>query len=220
MRLIPACWQSHGASKGKRREDDSSVWSADDHQCAWSTTHNCQEAVLTISDEAPAYRLTTSNPEEDLKRWPLTLDDSLTTTTDLRDPSVVQNPRYTHATLFSVCNLAITSIQAQLAHIRSLTAYAARTPYSKIYRTHDSAGERYRDLQASSFADTDREKLERRVLKAAHELRCLHTRAVHMSGCLQEFKVEGARGAEWVEIGDLLWLGAVGERWVREECHV
>lgn len=220
VRLIPACWQPHGLSKGKRREDDNSDWSVDDHQCGWNESHACEKAILTTCEETPTYRLTTSNPEEDLKRWLLTPNDTLTTATDVRDPRVVEDPRYTHTILLSLLNLAIISIRAKVAHIRSLTEYAARPPYEKVYRANDSLEERYHDVQASSFADADRETLERRLLKAAYELRCLRARAANMSKCIEGFKVAEARDGDWAEIGDLLRLGAVDEEWVRNECYV
>lgn len=175
---------------------------------------------MPIRAQQPTYRLTTADPEVDLKRWATTPNDTIYgDDDDGRRKSFVENTRYTSEMLLSTLDLALQEIRNEAAHIKSLLEYAARPPYRARLRWNGEPNRKYLVMEASDFANVGREKLESVLFGAVEALDSLRCRAVALSQKNLGYKMDEARDGNWAEVADLLRLGAVDEGWVERKCR-
>ena len=225
IRLLPACWKYHGhLAKGKARENKPDTSPHTAYRCG--DQELCfQHILLPPSAAGTSHRLITASPEEDLKRWLLTPNDTLDGTNEERKRDFVLNDaRYDGAIISSALDLAMSQTRAEMAHIESLLSYAARQPYKLSFRFNDDLSS-FSDREVATKgsmqgSEADREKLGTELVCAVKDFDFLRERAAWVSGQILRCKVERAREGDWAEIGWLLEMGVVDEWWVGEECVV
>lgn len=227
-RLIPACWEYHplfskGKGKGKARADSPPTSAKQTYHCGdWEICY--QHVILPLpAAEGASYRLVTSHPEEDLKRWLLTPNDALDGTNGQRTLDfVLSDPRYDRHMLLSALKLAIEQIRAEMTHIDSLLSYAARLPYDLSFCWNDdfsSIFDRETDLKCI-LPEADRESLGEELFRATEDLDFLKERASWVCEGILRCKVEAAKGGNGAEVEWLVGMGVVDEGWVGENCCV
>lgn len=213
-RLIPACWQYHPLHhKGKDRSNTSVTSPKQPYLCGeWEF---CYEHVIVPPPAAgTSYRISTTDPKEDLERYVLNPNDALDGTNETRTQDfVLKDGRYDRGMLFSALEMTVEQIRAEVAHIGSLFDYAARMPYDLSFRFDDEEVLGSIALRETtilcSLLDADREKLGGELIGAVEDLDFLKERAAWVGARIVGCNIELARMGDWAEIAWLTRMGAV-----------
>lgn len=210
-KLASASTGAHGTLRSSdENADESDANDSDDGE---------EAAQLPAITDPTSFRLTTACAEEDLRRWVVTLNESLQGPSKLpRAIGFVKDRRFTEKMLINALDLAIRQIRCEVEHVRSLVEYARRQPYKRHLRFDEDDFARYANVDAKTFARVKRRNVGVLLFEAAEDLDFLRTRAEVYSKRILVYKKDEAKDGDWAEIADLLRLGAVDEEWVDKHC--
>ena len=217
--LLPACINHHGKFKGKDNEGEPRRCERRARTCGDFIL--CDECIIVPSSEGKQdFRLTTSDPEHDLKRWLTTPNSRLEGHEASRTVQFLREQRFSYADLHEAMTFAIQEVMSEHEHIASLEECSQRVPYHLNIHipVATKANTAYFSMKPEHFDSVPLEGLEDDLVEAAKELDYLRAVADWLGKKILDAKVRAAKLGNWSEITELLRLGVITKGWMQNNC--